>query len=518
MSCAVTISSVSVVRGSGDRIDAVRVTGTATDCRSVKVFVYCAGRLANIITELVALDGTWDATVNVKAKGCGCGIQMRVRVECADDPHCFDENDLGDPCGGEPTPGTCPTITSPIPPVEVGDCDANGRRPVTVRATVSDPSRVQSYRWEFGDGSPAVTVAGGAQPQPQSHNYSPREQAYVITLNILGTGTDATGFPCLDSETVSVVVPPCACPALDSITVTPRSCAADGSSRTIEFEAARSGAAPDLLEWDFGDGTPVESHTGSDAADGRASHSYAAGEYTVKVTARKAGCPAKDSQEPFKVEACPAAHENPPGNNGGQTPTNEGQQQPPSGTVSQPQIPWCLLLGIAAVFMVALGALIFAFFFCSLCWADSILAALVGLGVVSAGSTTAASVAIVVVLIVLIFVGEAIFIAGNILFLIWLLTCGSCRTNCSYLWNIFGLLVVVGGMWGIFTTIAGIASAISGRPCFIFWGVGLIDIGFLTSLLLYYGAAVGCWNWQDWVPGFLRLRIPDPMRFICGDN
>jgi hypothetical protein len=40
----------------------------------------------------------------------------------------------------------------------------------------------------------------------------------------------------------------------------------------------------------------------------------------------------------------------------------------------------------------------------------------------------------------------------------------------------------------------------------------------LDAILLYYGAAVGCFAWPPAIPNWLRLRIPDPLRIVCGSR
>ena len=217
-----------------------------------------------------------------------------------------------------------------------------------------------------------------------------------------------------------------------------------------------------------------------------------------------------------ELRRCPSTPGNTGGGGGGDDDDDDDDRTAPTSPTT-PSVPWCTLIGLAAVFLTAFGLAMAAFFFCVLNYADVILEVLLSLGLVSGGSTSVVSLIIVIVLIILILIGCAMVIAGNVLFVIWLFTCGSCKTNCGLLNDIHWLLVlVIIPIWAIITGVAALVGmATGGRPCWIGWALGILDFGILDALLLYYGAAVGCFRWPNWVPRFLRLRAPDPARFIC---
>jgi PKD repeat protein len=131
----------------------------------------------------------------------------------------------------------------------------------------SDPDgTVNSWAWDFGDGSPVVTTATGSA----THVYA-SPGTYAVSLTV--TDDDgATSDPFTDDV---VIAPPPNQPPIARFVATP-------SGLTAAFDAAGSTDSDGTItswEWDFGDGTPM-STTGT----GSTSHAYTVdGTYTVSL-------------------------------------------------------------------------------------------------------------------------------------------------------------------------------------------------------------------------------------------
>ncbi len=138
--------------------------------------------------------------------------------------------------------------------------------------------RPTSLTWNFGDGSPPVTVpvpdvapAGTVLPVPyltpvQQHQYT-TQGTYTATL----VATNANGPSAVASQTITVTTAPAA-----NFTMTPSSGAAP---LLVQFNDASSGSPATGWSWDFGDGSPTTTAQNP-------SHTYGApGTYTVAFTA-----------------------------------------------------------------------------------------------------------------------------------------------------------------------------------------------------------------------------------------
>jgi hypothetical protein len=457
------------------------------------------------------VEGLWSLVLTPPHPSISCGDTVKVEAQCADDRSCRHEASLGLMCTvARPD---CPVVTLEV--IDVARECVDGRRLVTFRVTVegAPPSTVVQVDFDDGDSrSGAHVVNTGSEQWTERHAYVPGTyRAHVDVILPAGCLSDDP------AERPGVAFGPLAacavvCPILSLREPRIGDCDASGRRQvvfTVDYRGAQAGTQ---LQLSYGDGTYSEVQTVSgDGSRAFAAHPYPTpGPFTaILLVLSPEGCIGQ-SRNVSELRAC----------GGSPDPTGNPSQPPPEEqpTANRPEIPWCLLVGLLALVLTGVGLAMMAFFFCVLCYADWIIAALLALGVISGGSTSAVSLAIVIVLIVLIFIGVAITIAGNVLFLIWLLTCATCRTNCRLLWNIHTLLVwVIIPLWAIITAIAAIVGIASGgRPCAIGWLIGLLDFAMLDAILLYYGAAVGCFQWPDWVPRFLRLRIPDPLRFICG--
>jgi PKD repeat protein len=159
-------------------------------------------------------------------------------------------------------PNDPPTPVFAVPVCTGRAClvDANGS---------TDPDgTVASYRWNFGDGTPAVS----GPATTAAHTYA-ADGPYTITLTV----TDNLGATSTATRSVSVVkaIPT----AAFSLACTGRVCTVDGSASSSPDDTITSYA------WDFGDGTPVAT-----TVTPTTSHAYTAdGSYPVTLTVTDGG-------------------------------------------------------------------------------------------------------------------------------------------------------------------------------------------------------------------------------------
>jgi PKD repeat protein len=146
------------------------------------------------------------------------------------------------------------------PPIAAFTSSCNGLT-CSFTSTSSDPDgTIASYRWTFGDGTPAVTT------QNTSHTYA-AAGTYSVTLTVTDN-QGATG-----STSGNVTVSPSNQPPVANFT---SSC----NALTCSFTSTSSDADGTIASyrWTFGDGTPA-------VTTQNASHTYAAaGTYTVTLT------------------------------------------------------------------------------------------------------------------------------------------------------------------------------------------------------------------------------------------
>lgn len=148
------------------------------------------------------------------------------------------------------------------PPTAVASATCTGLTCAADGTGSTDPEGgVLTYRWDFGDGTPAETG-----PTP-THTYA-AGGTYTVSLTV----TDPTGVADSATTRVTVTPPPTAPVAAAAADCTDLTCALDASASTD--------ANGDTLtySWDFGDGTPA-------ATGVTTTHTYAAaGTYSVTVT------------------------------------------------------------------------------------------------------------------------------------------------------------------------------------------------------------------------------------------
>jgi PKD repeat protein len=265
-------------------------------------------------------------------------------------------------CGG------CPTITS-VDVVADPPCTADRqRRTVTLGATING-SAVDSYIWDFGDGTSA-TLPGAGGPQT-THAYPPG--TYTVTLTATGPA------PCTTQRSATVTVDAC-CPEVAALTVTPGTCPPGAAVRPVALTATVAGTGVTSYTWSFGDGTPDATTSGPAAP----SHNYSPGSYAATVRATTPGCPDSTFTSTVTVAGCP-----PVGGGGGGG----------GGSIS------CAVLLWIAMFLILAGCI------------------LAVLGCILSNTFPQAG-------LILLIIGAALFVLGWLLFGLWLLICSS-FTACS---------------------------------------------------------------------------------------
>lgn len=337
MACTITITNAF---GVGSPVPSeVHVEGTATDCKEVRVLLSCATPPGNELVVPVAANGDWSA-VFTQVGDCKCNEVVRIRVVCTTDPACQITQSRDLPCREE---AGCPTVSNVT--VQIGPCNPNGTRNVTLSATITPLPGPVVAQWDFGDGTfgPAFVIPVGPPvthtevhaylppgpytatlvitlPQhcdPHSITIGPLDDCAVNCPKVVGlsasvfgcaggshsasvtfTGTVVPfsstctfkwdfgdggpavitanptvthvytapnsyavaviaicGGVCIEPATIVVVVPPC-CPVLTGLGGTVNGCAGGGSSATVTFVATTDpGAAAGIYTWTFDDGT-----------------------------------------------------------------------------------------------------------------------------------------------------------------------------------------------------------------------------------------------------------------------
>lgn len=269
MACEIKITSVNPYGMLGQGVSSVAVKGTAVDCQAAVVTISC-GAAEKTQSVQVSPQGSWEANfTDMSGTNCICddpNVALRVTAFCKADPNCLDNETLIPiPCNPYP----CPEIDHIE--MELPDCNQalqeNGWN-VRFKAVING-SGVTNYVWSFGDGQ----SMSGADLQTVTHKYACAGD-YLVTLVILSDCEPGYAHVL----TMQIVLPPCGCPQVNSITAT----ADQNDPCTLDFHAKIAGPFQDCIEqylWDFGDGSPPEYATEN------ASHTYANnGTYTVRLT------------------------------------------------------------------------------------------------------------------------------------------------------------------------------------------------------------------------------------------
>lgn len=283
MSCEITVTDVYGVVDTDGNLLSIVVRGTATECESVRVWVWKADDERLIGYPSVVVDGSdvWTFTFEASAYpdpfgaywpfGVACGDSLYIRVECEDDPDCLLELTIELECRDA---ATCPTATWSQ---SVSSCNEDGQRTVTVSCALLSTAGEDITAQLTVDGTAIGASSTGAGSLTLNHtgDYSAGSYTFGVSLS------QPSGCP--GSEQV-VVVESCECPEFD-LTYDVGDCNEDGT-RTVYVRATRTNAGNVcFVEWEWGDGTGTGSSAALEEGETHSeSHDYEPGSYTVTLT------------------------------------------------------------------------------------------------------------------------------------------------------------------------------------------------------------------------------------------
>jgi PKD domain len=249
MACHITITEVVGVGADGAVAISIAVGGTAVDCRTVVVKLFCPPDVPIGFLEAdVAADGTWEVEF-VNLSRCECGGKIHVEAECKGNRECRDTFD--GPLECTPPEQTCPEIGEVT--AEVSDCNADGTRTVIFTATVTNGTGDWVVvHWEVdGDADAPAVVADGASVDVSSAPHDRPTPGPVTGRLVVDL---PAGCPAVERTVELAECAPPECPAIDDVLVTVSSgCNADGT-RNVTLNAVLSGGPPRTYRWEFGDG------------------------------------------------------------------------------------------------------------------------------------------------------------------------------------------------------------------------------------------------------------------------
>lgn len=269
MACQVTITSVVGVASGGATADSVRVDGTATDCKEVRVDIDCASGQLTGLAPVVA--GAWTIEfTNVGQIGCACGDVISVIVTCPDGG-CADKGSFDLQCSQ-----CCPMLGLSAS----SECQPNGTRLVTLIASINLAAGCGpiTVRWDFGDGTTSPSFLFSSSTTFAFAHAYPGSGLYTALLQVLSPG----GCPPASIQVGSSTPCPAAtCHSITSLTTSVQGCAGAGSTALVSFTGTLDAPAPGCtFHWQFGDGTPEV-----DTTVPSTTHGYTqAGTYAVAVT------------------------------------------------------------------------------------------------------------------------------------------------------------------------------------------------------------------------------------------
>ncbi len=383
------------------------------------------------------VSGRWMLVFRPPHADLVCDTEVGVTVSCVKEPAChIDKVPRQLQCRIRPP--HCPDIELRV--VDVGICDANGKRPVTLRAEISGAVADTTVYWDFGDAADSFSqphhIDTGSDVWTRDHSYTPG--AYHAKLIV--------DHPSMCEPHVLTIGPLTACDAACP-TIVPKFGGAGGCDsqgrRLVTVGATVSGASTGtLLQVNYDDGTFSETKSVS----GNSTFSFAPHPYlppgpyrATIVVVDPRGCPSATLDIP-RLEPCtggsgPTGPTGPgPTDGSSTTTTNPPPPPPPSPLCRALEANWMIWLIVGIVF----GVL-------ALCAATegTIIAAVVAAITGGSGATIAAIVGYITLFLLLVTVGA--IVAALICFVLWVVFCrpSDCRVWEDFLWAITWAQLVV---------------------------------------------------------------------------
>ncbi|MGH2417181.1 MAG: hypothetical protein ACRDFY_02510 [Candidatus Limnocylindria bacterium] len=296
MACELIIQSAVGQGQPGSPLASLKVSGNAAGCTSVSITVLCVGQNPVQHAGVPVVGGQWETTFTaqeLKVAGClECGSSsypLTVRARCDDGlGECSDfrEWPTGIPCEAAPA-DCCPTVSFVV---TEGDCDADGRRAVTIQVTTTpatgpDCAPTVFAQLDFGDGAlgAAFTVPPDGVWQ-ETHAYQPG--SYTAALHVIVPA----GCPDVTVKVGPLEACPPGCPDADDITVGVSDyCDAQGR-RIVSLTVLLPGVGPTTGTVDWTDGTVTGPAPLQGGTPWTVTHPYTPpGAYKAIVTIE--GCP-----------------------------------------------------------------------------------------------------------------------------------------------------------------------------------------------------------------------------------
>lgn len=291
--CNITINSPfhGVPQGSATN---VTISGTiiplaGVACPDLRVTIRCGDQS---VTGSATITGqNWTITLLTK---CSCDQTITVAASCPA------LNCSATATGVIVCPqNCCPQITTSF---RVGECDANGNRPVTFSVTVTAVSSSEcpktQVQMDFGDGSPlgAIHTFPPSGSYTETHTYAPGN--FTPCVKVISPQN-------CPPVCVSLSVPKCCCPKLTT-EFTVGDCDDAGKRKVcLTTSVVVPSGCEVTVQWDFGDGTMGSTHTFSPGSTSFTEcHDYAPGSYTLHLNVLSPkGCPS--SSVTVNVPPCP---------------------------------------------------------------------------------------------------------------------------------------------------------------------------------------------------------------------
>ena len=225
------------------------IEGTVDSCETLYVTSSCTNPLPGgngYSATITGLGGPppqkWSATLP-NDLDCGCGTPVKVSASCQ----------LGMPSGATvnfpPITILCDTCpTAAVTRISESTCDVNGKRTVTLEATVTSPANsVAVGQWDFGYAPTGGSSAGPQIGVPQNQTQSPLQNPSLRQTWDYPPGTytaclkwNTSVHPGCTDECRTFSVSPCpppSCEVLLSYSPNPVPCIPSGGSQKVDFEA-----------------------------------------------------------------------------------------------------------------------------------------------------------------------------------------------------------------------------------------------------------------------------------------